>query len=256
MVNAEWRFSVRETSESLGVPVAVMNDFVAQAFALGRLDPSQREPIGSVRSPGSGPAVILGAGTGLGVGIALPEGDGLRVLASEAGHATAAACDPVEDAVIAFARERFGHVSFERLVSGPGLELIHDALVAIGGFAPARRSAPEIGALPQDPHCRQTLTVFAQFLGTIAADLALTLGTTGGVFLTGGVVAGLGPAFDRQAFRTRFEHKGRYSELLATIPSFVVRDELAAFRGIAHALERLSGPRPLDSVVLATPEHA
>lgn len=252
MMNAGWRFSLRATSRALGMEVVLLNDFVAQAFALDRLDDDMLETVGPARVRGEGAKIVIGAGTGLGVGIALPTMDGVRVVPSEAGHATAAAYDADEDAVIAFARARYGHVSYERLVSGPGLEQIYEAWATLRGTTPTRKDAAAIGA-DDEPTAQDARRTFARLLGTIAADLALTVGATAGVYLTGGVIARLGPRFDAGAFRTRFEQKGRYDAWLARIPTYRIRDESTAFLGVARVLASLDARHPSEGVFVARP---
>lgn len=251
MVNADWRFSIAALGRALGRPVIAMNDFVAQSYALARLDESGVVPVGPKLPAAPGARLAIGPGTGLGVGFLVPRGDAWDAVPSEGGHATAAAFTEEESAIIALARERYAHVSWERLVSGPGLELLHAIVAARRSASPRHRSAAEITDHPNDPLCAEAIGHFIDLLATAASNAALTAGAFGGVYLVGGVLGHLGPAFDHQRFRRRFEAKGRYSELLARIPTVHVVDPLAAFRGVAYALERTAAGAAPGGVVQA-----
>ncbi len=133
----------------------------------------------------------------------------------------------------------FAHLSHERLLSGPGIELIHRALRARAGLASTALSAPEITrrALDgSDAVCAETLDAFCAMLGTAAANLAVTLGAMGGIYIGGGIVPRLGMYFDRSPFRSRFEDKGRFSDYVKAIPTYVITAEHATFTGVSAIL--------------------
>jgi glucokinase len=151
-----------------------------------------------------------------------------------------------EDGVVQALRSRFGHVSAERVLSGAGLVHLHDALRAIDGLPAEPRSAPEItgatGLGAGEPTCVEAVALFFAFLGSVAGDLALTLGARGGVFVAGGIVPRLGTAIERSPFRGRFEAKGRYRAYLEAIPTAVIRDAPAlALRGASASLDDAGG---------------
>lgn len=249
MVNAAWSFSIAELAQSTSRPVLAVNDFVAQSFALARLDAAQLRCVGPELAVRRAPKVAIGPGTGLGVGILVPFGDAWEALPSEGGHATAASRTEDESALVSLARQRHEHVSWERLVSGPGLELLHELIALRRGATRARRSAAEITADPADAICAEAMRVLVELLASAASDVALTVNAFGGVHLVGGVLGHLGAAFDARVFRRRFEDKGRYSELLATIPTYHVSDPLAPFRGVDYALDRASrGHVPIAAI--------
>jgi glucokinase len=128
-------------------------------------------------------------------------------------------------------------VSFERLVSGPGLERLHESLRALDGHAPQSRSAAQIAAAARagdDATCAEAVELFCGFLGTVASDLCVMLGARGGVWLAGGVVPALGDAFVRSGFRARFESKGRFRDYVAGVATRVIHAPDLALRG-AHA---------------------
>jgi glucokinase len=182
---------------------------------------------------------VLGPGSGLGVSGLIPAGAGWIPLAGEGGHATVAPATDRESAVLDRMRRHFDHVSAERVLSGPGLVNLYNTLAALDGvpsrgYMAAQITDPEIGAA--DPVCAEATSLFCAMLGTIAGNLALTLGARGGIYIGGGIVPRLGQRFVRSPFRARFEAKGRFSEYLAVIPTWVVTHPLPAFLGCAAVL--------------------
>lgn len=239
MTNSPWQFSIEGTRLALGLDtLVVVNDFTALAMALPRLG------AGDVRQVGGGQAVsnsvvgLLGSGTGLGVSGLIPAGDSFISLGSEGGHTSFAPRDAREMAVLDYAWQQFRHVSFERLLSGPGLELIHQALNPSARQQPLPATEITRRALDeQDPACEGTLEVFCNMLGTAASDLAVTLGALGGIYIGGSIVPRLGEAFDRSGFRARFEDKGRFSGYTQNIPTFVITAPNPTLLGVSAILE-------------------
>ncbi len=235
MTNHDWAFSIEAARQLLGFELLlVVNDFTALSMAVPQLRAHERQQIGGGAPKANEPIGLVGAGTGLGVG-GLVRADGHWLpLASEGGHAAFAPADAREAAVLAYAWQFHEHVSAERLVSGPGLELIHRALLAIDGHSAAELSAAQIVENARkhgDALCQETLALFCSMLATVAADLALTLGALGGIYIGGGVVPHLGDYFARSPFRARFENKGRMSVLTRAIPTYVITAEYPAFTG-------------------------
>jgi glucokinase len=170
----------------------------------------------------------------------VPSGESYMPVAGEGGHVTMAAADEEESAVLALLRQRYDHVSAERLLSGPGLVNIYNALCEIAGtrsagLTAAQISDPRTGA--EDACAARAVAMFCAMLGTVAANLALTLGARGGIYIAGGIVPKLGESFAQSAFRARFERKGRFSGYLAAIPTLVVVRHDAALIGAAALLE-------------------
>ncbi len=203
-----------------------------------------------MRQVGQGTAVarsplgLIGPGTGLGVSGLLPADGGRSAIPinGEGGYVTLAGTTPLEDAVIARLRERFGHASAERAVSGPGLVNLHTALCELDGAAAEALDAAAISARAQagDARAVQAVELFFAFLGTVAGNLALSLGARGGMYIGGGIVPRLGDRIDASAFRERFEAKGRFRDYLRGIPTFVVQASTSpALLGAARALEDL-----------------
>jgi glucokinase len=239
MTNHHWEFSIAALRTALGwETLEVVNDFTALAMALPYLDASQKRQVGGGQAQAGKPIGLIGAGTGLGVSGIIPAGGKWVPLASEGGHVTFSPFNEEEMTILHRVWREHGHVSAERLLSGMGLELIYRMLASESGES-EMLSAAEIShrALAQDSSlCSSTVAHFCAMLGTVAANLALTLGASGGMYIGGGIVPRLGPLFSEASFRTRFENKGRFSTYLAQIPTYVITAEYPAFLGVSAIL--------------------
>ena len=239
LTNSPWAFSIEQTKRQLGLQrLLVLNDFTALALSMPALEPSEVRQVGRGTAVQGAAIALIGAGTGLGVsGLLACEGRWIPIQ-GEGGHTAFSPADEREDAVLGVLRERFGHVSTERLASGPGLVNIYRALSVLDHDVPRELDPEDIadrGMRDEDPRCREALTLFCSVLGTAAANLVVTLGARGGLFIGGGIVPKLGDWFDRSPFRARFEHKGRFSSYVAAVPTYVILAENPALRGLAAA---------------------
>jgi len=237
MTNLGWAFSIDELRRQLGFDsLHFLNDFAAVAYAVPYLSPHERHQIGGGAAQDGAPAGVVGPGTGLGVSALIPARGGAVALETEGGHVTLAAANEHEARVIDILRKRFGHVSAERAISGPGLVNLYEALAALDGQTPERLKPEHIsarGIADPDSLCGQALQMFCAMLGTVAGDLALSLGAHGGIYITGGIIAKLGDAFEHSNFRQRFEDKGRFSPYLADVPTYVITHPYPALVGLA-----------------------
>jgi glucokinase len=237
MTNIGWQFSQAALERQFGFSrLVVLNDFAPVALALTDLDASQVERIGGGTPVEGAPKGVLGPGTGLGVA-GLVRGLDKRWVAvtGEGGHATMPATDAAEAAILAEIGRRVGHVSAERVLSGGGLVHLFEALCALEGRPAPRRTPAEISdPASGDPLCHAAVRHFCAMLGTVAGNLALTLGAEGGLYIAGGIVPKLGPRFARSDFRPRFEAKGRLQPYLAAIPVYVITHPDPALFGLAR----------------------
>jgi glucokinase len=238
MTNHHWCFSIAALRDACGLAtLLVVNDFAALAQALPHLDAAGRERIGGPEAAAvdGRPMGLVGPGTGLGVSGIVPAGDGRWIaLPGEGGHASFAPVTRTEMRLLEALSEEHGHVSAERLLSGPGLEAIHRVLAG-DSLAAADISARALGG--SCAACRATVDVFCAILGSVAGNVALTLGATGGMYIGGGIVPRLGPLFHASTFRERFEGKGRLQPYLARIPTWLVTEPYPALRGVAALLD-------------------
>jgi glucokinase len=254
MTNRDWQFSTDAVRRELGLTtLLIVNDFTALAMAIPGLTHGDLMQVGQGAPAPNAVIGVLGPGTGLGVSGVIPTADGFVTLGSEGGHVNFAPGDEREFAILQTAWKEWPHVSNERLISGPGMEIIHRALAARNGVAAQARKAAEIvnSALDeQDPLCLEVLECFCGMLGAAAANLAVTLGAFGGIFIGGGIVPRMGEWFAGSPFRARFEAKGRFSSYLADIPTYVITTPHPALHGVATILaEHLRGRSGANSLM-------
>lgn len=258
MTNHVWQFSAARVRQQLDLRRLIfLNDFTALALALRHLPASELETIGDGRPVAGAPIALIGPGTGLGVSGLIPTGTPTGLppemspgiqwvpLQGEGGHATLSVMNEREIAVLGQLHQRFSHVSAERVLSGPGLVNLYDALCTLEGNVPNAVTPREITRRASDGSCRicrETVSMFCGLLGTMAGNLVLTLGAVGGLYIGGGVVPQLGRMFATSHFRDRFQDKGRYADYLAAVPVYVIRSELPAFVGLVHSFTD-PGPR-------------
>lgn len=238
----DWSFSIRELRSRLTLErLHVINDFTAQALALPRLQPEELHQVGGGSPDTACPRAVLGPGTGLGVSGLIPSPGGWVALAGEGGHVTFGAADTHEIEIQRILSRRFGHVSAERVLSGPGLVNLYQAHRELTGEVAETLTPAQIaerGLNGESALCQQVLHDFCAMLGTLAGNLVLTLGARGGVYVGGGIVPRLGVFFDHSRFRERFEARGRFSVYLAGVPSYVIRTATSALLGAAAALDQ------------------
>jgi glucokinase len=241
--NHPWKFSVDNLRQRHGLEqLRVVNDFVAHASAVPFLNPADRTQVGGGAAVAGAPIGLIGPGSGLGVSSLLSAGQTVVTVQGEGGHVTMAAGDAREAAVIELVRSRFDHVSAERFLSGPGLVNLYNALCELAGEPAAPLTAEQITDAQierQEPRAGEARAMFCAMLGTVAGNLALTIGARGGIYISGGIVPKLGQAFAQSQFRARFEAKGRFSGYLAAIPTYVITHPWPALLGAAKLLQQL-----------------
>ncbi len=154
-------------------------------------------------------------------------------MTGEGGHITVAGRNKAEDEIIARVRERFGHCSAERILSGPGLLVLHKAMHGVEIERPE-----EITGNVDDAACAATLNQFFSFLGSAAADLALITGAFGGLYIAGGIVPACIDQLRNSPFRDRFDDKYRYKEYMRRIPTYVITDPVPGLTGLAAMISR------------------
>jgi glucokinase len=244
LTNSPWVIDGAELGAALDLPfVQVINDFEALAWSLPALEPSDLYDIGGGTVMKDAPAVVLGPGTGLGVGCLAHGPQGPEVIVSEGGHATLAGGSRREDALIDHLRSRFGHVSAERALSGGGLVNLYEAVAAVDGLEVPKRSPADVSREGVSGTCatsRAALELFCGFLGTFAGDAALMFGARGGVYLAGGIVPRFLDFLKASQFRKRFDSKGRLSKYVGAVPTHVITHKDPAFVGLAYLAGELA----------------
>ena len=243
MTNHHWSFSISALQRSLGMErLLVINDFTALALAIPLLQAHELQQFGGLPPVPQKAIGLLGAGTGLGMGGLVPFGSQWAPIEGEGGHISLAPCNDLESAVVVHLRHRFGRVSLERVLSGPGLVSLHEALQAVQGTPgglrePTSAEIVDAALAGRDPVCQQVLNMFCALLGGAAGDLALMLGARGGIYVGGGIVPRIGDWLAQSPFRQRFEDKGRLSVYLKDIPVYVIHTDVSpALLGVGQAL--------------------
>lgn len=241
LTNSPWHFSRTQVQGMLGgAPLDIVNDFAAKGYGISELGENDWVQVGNGEPVPGKPVAIIGPGTGLGVSLAVPTGEGWVVVDGEGGHVDFAPVDALEFRLLEILARQFGRVSVERLLSGAGLLNIYRGLAEMRGL-PATLATPEAvssaGKRDEDPLAKESLRLFCRVLGATAGNLALTAGALGGVYITGGIIPGMLEFLLASEFRARFDAKGRFRGYLGRIPvRVVIRQDL----GLLGAAKRLT----------------
>jgi glucokinase len=245
MTNTGWRWSTEALRNELGLDRLVcLNDVEAQALALPHLPPTVLRFVGGdhASAVAGAPRVVVAPGSGLGVSALVMVDGHAHAIAGEGGHVTMAPETEFERAVYRALAERDRHVSWERVLSGPGIEAIHRESERIDGRKLSGADAAAIAkAAPRDACAREAMATFGALLGAYAGDLALIFGARGGVFFGGGIVPAMVDTIAAGPLRLRFEAKGRFQDYLRAIPTAIIVHPNPGLIGAAARLASLRG---------------
>lgn len=245
--NLHWQLNTLELREKLGiVNLHLLNDLEANAWALDVLAPADLYEMHSGKDTMSGNRAVVSPGTGLGEAGLYWDGERHRPFACEGGHCEFGPKNGLQNALLLYLQEKFGHVSYERILSGPGLQNIYHFLKE----KMAREEPGELGLelSQEDPAkvitrnalsgrfaiCSEALDLFVSILGSETGNCALKFMATGGVFLGGGIPPKILPKLKEALFFEAFTDKGRFKEFLERIPIYVILDDKASLKGAAH----------------------
>lgn len=240
--NLPWQLDGDALAAALHLPAVVLiNDLEAAAWGIDALSSEDRLTLQSGRPVAQGNRAVIAAGTGLGQAGLAWCGDGYRPFATEGSHADFAPADSAERALHDWLADRYeGHVSWERVVSGPGLADRYRFLRDAGGVgcSPDPLLAKDVAgavtaAAGEDPLCAAALNAFVQAYGAEAGNLALKLMATGGIYLAGGIAPQIVPYLTDGTFLKAFHDKGRMASLLQAMPITVITDKHLALKGAA-----------------------
>ena len=224
VINTGLTFTQVAAQEVLGVAPVFYNDFFVQAQAVPHLN--ELVQIGGHKDA-VGVKAILGPGSGLGMATLVPNEAGKpTVLSSEGGHGDLAPGSFLEAELWSVLAQTHQHVSWETVLSGPGIVNLYQAMSSVWGVESAPKSAEEIvqQGLAAEPLCHQTLETFAGLLGGAAGNLALTVGARGGVYISGGIAPKLADMLPTSPLRRRFDERGDLSDYAKGIPLYLVMD--------------------------------
>jgi glucokinase len=258
ITNLPWGVDGDNLRSVLGIRcVKLINDLEATAYGVLTLEPADMLVLNAGK-PASGNAAVIAAGTGLGEGLLFWDGAQYHPAPSEGGHADFAPRDDLEAELLVFLRRRYQHVSYERLLSGPGLVNIYEFLRDTG-----RGDEPPAFALrlhEEDPAavishaalqgtpslCVQALDLFTAIYGAEAGNLALKVMATGGVYVGGGIAPKIRPKLADGTFMKAFRDKGRMSFLMDLMPVRVILKETTALQGAGYCAVRLAQKEEYD----------
>jgi len=246
MPNLGWRLEETALSKTLGVQVALLNDLEVTAHGIDVLPADKLVTLNAGKPDLGGNMALIAAGTGLGEAILIHTDHGLHISASEGGHADFAPRDEDEIELWQHLASKFGHVSIERLVSGPGLYNIYAFLrdsgrlpepewlrARIATASDTSAVIAELALREESSLCEASLHRFVSIYAAEAGNLALKALATGGLYIGGGIAPKILEALSDGNFITIFQDKGRFSELLSNIPVKVILDPKTALLGAA-----------------------
>jgi glucokinase len=249
--NLPWVIDERHIAAAAGAPVKLINDLEASAHGVLTL-PADKFLVLQAGTPKPGGNVaLIAAGTGLGQALVVRDGQGYRVVPSEGGHASFAPADELQVDLLRSLRAEFGHVSWERIVSGPGLANIYRFLQGRAGHAAPdwlrarlQREDPgavigEVGLAGRDPVCVEALELFVSIYGAQAGNLALETLALGGLVVGGGIAPKIKTKLADGRFMAAFRAKGRMEPLLASMPVKAALEARAGLLGAAHVASGL-----------------
>jgi len=246
LTNLGWKVSAAAVSQRFGLHnVRIINDFHAAGLGVTILEPASLATLQAAEAPEHGTAVVIGAGTGLGVGIINWNGRTWEVLPSEAGHADFAPIDELQDRLLIYLRRTYGRVSWERVISGPGLMRVFSFLQDSGLGLPSKQlldATKRPGVDPSeviaeyalaklDPLAVRALDLFINAYGSFAGNMALGALARGGVYIAGGIAPKIVTRLKGGGFMRAFNAKGAFAPLLSGIPVRVVMNAQVGLRG-------------------------
>ena len=254
--NLPWTLDAKTLRHTIPSPaVTIINDLEATAWGIMHLAPAQLVSLqdGLVRR---GHKALIAAGTGLGEALIIDAGERDVVIASEGGHVDFAPRTEAESALLDYLRREFGHVSYERVLSGPGLLNIYRFLRDTRGRVEPDWLADrlqtgdpsavvsEIGLAGGDSNCVEALDMFASIYGAEAGNLGLKIVALGGVYIAGGIAGKIRDKLTDGRFVAAFRDKGRFAALMDSIPVRLTLDPRAPLLGAAAVTARmLEAPR-------------
>lgn len=249
ITNLTWNIDAAHISQTLRIgSVHLLNDLEANAYGLKALKKEELYLLHEGKRQ-TGNQALIAAGTGLGEAGLFWDGKSHRPFACEGGHTDFAPRNALEMELLVYLKKKFGHVSYERIVSGPGLHNLFQFLVETGKqkWAPAvkaemekgdpARVVSEWGRENKDPACVYALDWFISLYGAEAGNMALKFLSLGGFYVGGGIAPHLVDKIKKGTFHSSFVDKGRFKELLASIPIWIVLNDNAALLGAANYAE-------------------
>ena len=254
LTNLSWVVDADAIAERFAIAhISLINDFEAAGLGIAALQPSDLLTLQAGIPQKQGVRLIVGAGTGLGVAWLSCTDDTYEVHPSEGGHMDFAPSDETQYELLRYLQQRHGHVSYERIVSGPGLVAIFEFLHDSGRAAPSAKLLKEMAdgdaaaAIAQaaqqgnEPIARMALDLFVSIYGAFAGNVALVTLPHGGIYVAGGIAAKIAPSMQQGDFLRAFRDKGRFAGLLETLPLHIVTNPNVGLLGANLVARQLTG---------------
>lgn len=241
LTNNNVSFKVSDLVARFGLQQArVVNDFTAAALGVVDLPEQNLQTIHPGITDTHAPKAVLGAGTGLGVSGLIYSGSHWIPLQGQGGHVTMTVQTERELAIQNVLAKKLGHVSAERYLSGPGTVGVYGAICELDSVPARFTDAEEISSSAINSTCvvcTEVMELFCKYLGVVAGDLAVTLGSSGGIYIAGGIVPHLGQYFTNSEFLHWLHYKGRFSEFVKDMPVRLVTGGEPALFGAHQSLK-------------------
>ena len=246
LTNLPWVLDSTAMSREMNVPVSFINDLEATAYGLAALAPEELATLATGDPRAKGNIAIIAPGTGLGEAGLFFDGQRYHPFATEGGHSDFAPRTKKDVELFYSLQKQFGHVSWERLVSGMGIKNIFHCLVEhrhepIPEWLAQRLRDEDPAAVisecalkHEDLLCAETMELFVRYLATEASSLVLKLMATGGLFLAGGIPPKILPLLQTDTWTKNFDNNGRMHELSDRVPVHVVLNDKMALQGAAY----------------------
>lgn len=247
--NLPWIVDIEKISKELGIhEVHLLNDLEANAYGIKQLRKEELFVLQEGKKH-EGNRALIAAGTGLGETLLFWSGERYRPFASEGGHSDFAPRDDLEIELLRYLKKRYEHVSYERVVSGPGLYVLFQFLTETGKEKLTDQVKKELecddkprviskwGSSRKDPACTKAVDWFISLYGAEAGNLALKFLSLGGLYIGGGIAPHLAHAMKKGDFCHAFCNKGRFKELLKTVPIWIIMNDQTALLGAARYAE-------------------
>ena len=246
LTNLSWTLDCEAMSASLQRPVSFINDLEATAYGLAGLKEEERALIAPGDAGAEGNIAILAPGTGLGEAGLYWDGQAYHPFATEGGHSDFAPRTDMDLELFKYLRGQFGHVSWERVVSGMGIKTLYqfctharkekapDWLVQRMEKEDPAAVISEAAMKREDPVCAEVMDLFVRFLATEASSLVLKMMATGGLYLAGGIPPKILPLIQNENWEKNFDNNGRMHDLSEKVPVYVVLNDKMALMGAAY----------------------
>ncbi len=246
LTNLSWQLDSKAISLDLKIPVSFINDLEATAYGLAGLEKNELATIAEGDSQAKGNIAIIAPGTGLGEAGLFWDGQHYHPFATEGGHSDFFPRNEIDIEVYHYLQQQFGHVSWERVVSGMGIKNIYHFLTEarkekVPDWLMQRLATQDPAAViseaalkQEDPVCGEAMELFARYLATESSSLVLKLMATGGLYIAGGIPPKILPLLQHESWAANFDNSGRMHQLSEKVPVYVVLNDKMALMGAAY----------------------